>query len=369
MAEPGRSLSLADAVSGVPQAEDVFAASPMAMLVIDQDSRIERANGAAEVLLNASVHMLVGRTLGEVLRLPAAYDPEGEGAFAAYDTLLATGRGVRFSADLFVSPFAEHAGWKLVSLHSGAAAHRVGHRLEGGGGARAAVRIAASLAHEIKNPLAGIRGAAQLLGQGSDESGASLTKLIRDEVDRVVALIDRMEGFTDPPPPELGTENVHAILDHARAVAQSGFGDRLVIRDSFDPSLPPVLAHRDSLVQIVLNLLKNAADTSVDGKPRDVLLTTAFRHGVAVAGEHGRDRRSLPIEVCVIDDGPGAAPDIVESLFEPFVSNKPRGHGLGLALVDKLVRDMGGIIQYAREGNPERTVFRLLLPRGDGDVA
>jgi two-component system, NtrC family, nitrogen regulation sensor histidine kinase GlnL len=360
---------MADRTSTPPQAEDVFAASPMAMLVVDATSKIVRANAAAEVLLNVSVHTLIGRAMTEVLRLPLAYDPSAEGAFAAYDTLLATARGVRFSADLFVTPFSEHAGWKLVSLHSGAAAHRVGHRLEGGGGARAAVRIAATLAHEIKNPLAGIRGAAQLLSQGSDDGGARLTKLIRDEVDRITALIDRMEGFTDPPPLELGPENIHAILDHARTVAQTGFSDRLAIRDSFDPSLPPVLAHRDSLVQIILNLLKNAAETAQDGAMRDVLITTAFRHGVAVAGDAGRDRRSLPIEVCVIDDGPGAAPDIVDALFEPFVSNKPRGHGLGLALVDKLVRDMGGIIQYAREGAPERTVFRLLLPRGDGDVA
>ncbi len=233
----------------------------MAMLVVDDRGLIVRANAASEVLLNASAHALIGRQLTEALRLPTAYDPRGDGAFASYDTLLSTGRGVRFQADLFITPFSDHQGWKLVSLHSGAAAHRVGSRLEGGG-SRAAVRIAASLAHEIKNPLSGIRGAAQLLEPGSDASGAELTQLIRTEVDRIASLIDRMEGFTDPPPPELKPENVHAILDHARAVAQSGFGDRLVIRDAFDPSLPPVLVHRDSLVQIVLNLLKNAAETA-----------------------------------------------------------------------------------------------------------
>jgi two-component system, NtrC family, nitrogen regulation sensor histidine kinase GlnL len=369
MAQPGSGLITNIAQETAPLAEDVIAASPMAMLVVNDRGSISRANAASEVLLNASAQALIGRQLTEVLRLPSAYDPRGEGAFAAYDTLLSTGRGAHFHADLFVTPFSDLPGWKLLSMHSGAAAHRVGHRLEGGSGARAAVRIAASLAHEIKNPLSGIRGAAQLLEPGSDASGAELTRLIRTEVDRIAALIDRMQGFTDPPPPELKPENVHAILDHARAVAKSGFGERMMIRDAFDPSLPPVLVHRDSLVQIMLNLLKNAAETTKTGETRDVLITTAFRHGVAVAGDGERDRRSLPIEVCVIDDGPGAAMDIVDALFEPFVSNKPRGHGLGLALVDKLVRDMGGIIQYAREGTPERTVFRLLLPRGDGDVA
>jgi two-component system nitrogen regulation sensor histidine kinase GlnL len=341
----------------------------MAMLVVDQSNRIARANASAEILLNLSMQALAGRLLSEILMLPASYDPTNGTAFAAYDVKLATIRGVRFQADVFINPFPDHDGWRLVSLHSGAAAHRVGHRLEGGGGARAAVRIAASLAHEIKNPLAGIRGAAQLLVRDSDETGAQMTRLIRDEVDRITALIDRMEGFTDPPPVESAPENVHAILDHARAVAMSGYGDRIVIRDSYDPSLPPVLVHRDTLVQILLNLLKNAAETTENTEVRDILITTAFRHGVAVAGEVGRDRRSLPIEVCVIDDGPGAAPEIAEALFEPFVSTKAKGHGLGLALVDKLVRDMGGIIQYSREGLPERTVFRLLLPRAQGDVA
>jgi two-component system, NtrC family, nitrogen regulation sensor histidine kinase GlnL len=347
-----------------PGAEEIIAASPTAMLLINPEDRVVLVNAAAEALLNASSAHVVGRLLDEVLTLPR--DRAGEGPYAAYDVSLSTPRGAQFRADLLITPFSDREGWKLVSLQAGAAAHRMGHRLERGSGARAAVGIAAMLAHEIKNPLSGIRGAAQLLDSSVDDGGKRMTKLIRDEVDRIASLIDRMEGFTDTRPLERRPENIHAIIDHARAVALSGFGDRLEIRDSYDPSLPPVLVHRDSTVQVILNLLKNASETSENRNKRQVLITTAFRHGVSVTVDGGTKKLSLPIELCIIDDGPGAPPEIVDNLFDPFISSKAKGQGLGLALVDKLVRDMGGFVQYAREGKPEKTVFRLLLPRGDG---
>ena len=351
-----------------PVSAEIIAASPTALLLINAEGIIVQANAATEVLLNLSVQHLIGRFIPDVLIVPDSYEPGGEGAFAAYDIVMKTKKGTRFRADFLVTPLPEHAGWHLISLQAGAAAHRMGHRLEGGAGGRAAVRIAAMLAHEIKNPLSGIRGAAQLLSSDQDEGGKRLTKLIRDEVDRITALIDRMEGFTDTRPLERKAENIHSIIDHARAVALSGFGAKIDIRESYDPSLPPVLVHRDSMVQVVLNLLKNASETAVSDKPRHVVVTTAFRHGVSVAVDGGARKLSLPIEMCVIDDGPGAPAEIADQLFDPFVSAKVKGQGLGLALVDKLVRDMGGIVQYAREGTPERTVFRVLLPRAEGDT-
>lgn len=347
-----------------PTAEDLIAASPIAMLIVDPADVVVQANAAAEMLLNLSAQNIVGRRLDDLLSMPEGYRG-GEVAFAAYDAALRLQRGAPLRADVFVTPFSEHAGWKAVSMHAGAAAHRVGSRAQGGG-ARAAVRIAAMLAHEIKNPLAGIRGAAQLLGRSVDQGAQRMTQLIQDEVDRVASLIDRMEGFTDTRKLERKAENIHAIIDHARAVAISGYGDRLAIREIYDPSLPDVLVHRDTMVQVILNLLKNAAETAEPGARRNVTITTAFRHGVSVAVDNGTRKLSLPIEVCIIDDGPGAPPEIVDQLFDPFVSSKPKGQGLGLALVDKLTRDMGGIVQYAREGTPEQTVFRLLLPRADG---
>ena len=329
---------------------------PGALIVLDAEGCIAAINAAGEMLLNASASHLLHKPFGIVLHLPESClaGLREDAVFAAYDCIAETQRGAKLRIDFHSTPLPDHDGWRLVSLH----AQSMGERHSG---VRAATGAAAMLAHEIKNPLSGIRGAAQLLEQGSGE-GAALTTLIRDEVDRIATLIDRMEAFTDVRTLERRPENIYAILDHVRALAESGFGERIDIRDRYDPSLPPVLVNRDAMIQIVLNLMKNAAEAVASGTRGTVTLTTGYRHGVAVPGRGG-ERLSVPIELCVIDDGPGPPPEIVEHLFEPFVSSKSSGRGLGLALVDKLVRDNGGIIQFAREGSPERTVFRLLLPR------
>ena len=321
-----------------------------------------QVNAGCEMLFNVSAAHLVGRPLERVMMLPPGYRPADDAAFSAYDVMIGRSHKALQRVDFISTPFADHAGWQLVALHGGAMAHRMGQRA-GGVGARTAVGIAAMLAHEIKNPLSGISGAAQLLQTRVEGDDVKMTQLIRTEVDRITALIDRMEGFTDTRPPALQPDNIHEIIDHARRVALNGFGSDLAMSDSFDPSLPQVMVDRDSMIQIILNLIKNAAETAQDGERRAVHLTTAYRHGVSVAVEGKARKLALPIEFCVIDDGPGAPPEIADNLFDPFVSSKKSGRGLGLALVDKMVRDQGGIIQYSREGDPERTVFRVLLPR------
>jgi two-component system, NtrC family, nitrogen regulation sensor histidine kinase GlnL len=345
-----------------PDPADIMAALPMALIIVDQGGTIAQINAGAEIFLNASAAHLIGRSLASVITLPLGFDLHSDVVFAAYDVHLNLPHHRALRADFVAAPIADYEGWRLVTLHGGATAHRMGQRA-GGSGARTAVGVAAMLAHEIKNPLSGIRGAAQLLGARAAGSDAKLTSLICTEVDRVTALIDRMEGFTDTRTLPAEPENIHIIIDHALRVAKSGFAQGVIISDSFDPSLPPVLIHRDSLVQILLNLLKNAVEAA-SGTPA-ITITTAYRHGVSVSVAGQAQRLALPIELCVIDDGPGAPSDIADTLFDPFVSSKKSGRGLGLALVDKLVRDMGGIIQYAREDAPQLTVFRLLLPRAD----
>ena len=219
------------------------------------------------------------------------------------------------------------------------------------------------LAHEIKNPLSGIRGAAQLLVGTPDGEAAALPDLIIAEVDRIAALIDRMQDFTDTRPCVVEPLNLYPLIDHARRLAEAGFARDVQFEERFDPSLPLVLANRDALMQILLNLLKNAADATAHQADRRITLATTYRHGMAASAGAGKPRRPLPIELAVIDNGPGAPEDLVDQLFDPFVSSKPEGRGLGLALVDKLARDMNGIAHYAREGAPEVTVLRILLPR------
>ncbi|MFZ4689583.1 MAG: two-component system sensor histidine kinase NtrB, partial [Polymorphobacter sp.] len=231
--------------------------------------------------------------------------------------------------------------------------------------ARSAVGVAAMLAHEIKNPLSGIRGAAQLLASVGDAAMAEddrreLTDLIVAEVDRIAKLVDRMESFTDTRPLKLRPENIHEILGHVRKLAEQGFARGVTLRERYDPSLPLVAGNRDALVQVFLNLLKNAAEAiENDGR---IELTTAYRPGLKVRPEGGGPPISLPLEVRVIDNGPGVEAGLGDHVFEPFVTTKRGGSGLGLALVAKIVADHGGIIEYERVGEPEVTVFKVLLP-------
>jgi two-component system nitrogen regulation sensor histidine kinase GlnL len=341
----------------------LYAASPTPCLAIDEQDRVREVNPAVEALLNLGRSALVGRKIDVLIGSSLSPCPR-EGPYAAYDQPLTLPGGRRIMADVVATPLAGEPGWRVLTIHARAPMPLGGRR---DGGQRTATAAAAMLAHEIKNPLSAIRGAAQLLEGGTGEGAADLTRLIRDEVDRVVRLIDRMEGFTDPRPLELSGQNIHAILTHARDVADQGFAAGIPIREVYDPSLPPVLGNWDALVQVFVNLLKNAAD-AVDPAKGKIWLSTAYRPGLSRRTD--KDVLvALPIEICVIDDGPGAPPDLAEHLFEPFVTSKRSGGGLGLALVDKLVADHGGTVEYAREGDPPRTVFRLLLPRARKAVA
>ncbi|OYY90689.1 MAG: two-component sensor histidine kinase [Sphingomonas sp. 28-66-16] len=350
-------------MSARPQFSALFAALPVATLVLDAEDRIAAANGEAERLLNLSERSMLGQALAAVLVPPESARVRRAGrGFAAFDTHIETSRGGRVRVDFLEAMVPEQPGWRIVTLHAAAASRRLGHNDRAA--ARAAIGAAAMLAHEIKNPLSGIRGAAQLIaGSGEGEETAALTELIVAEVDRIAALIDRMQDFTDTRPLSLTAHNVYPLLDHARRVASAGFARGVTIEERFDPSLPPALVDRDALLQVMVNLIKNACEATLHQADRRITLATAYRHGMAASAGQGKPRRPLPIELSVIDNGPGAPADIAEHLFDPFVSGRPEGQGLGLALVDKLVRDMGGIVQYAREGTPEVTIFRLLLPR------
>ncbi len=221
------------------------------------------------------------------------------------------------------------------------------------------------LAHEIKNPLSGIRGAAQLLDSVVGDQDRMLTQLIRDETDRIVKLVDRFEMFSEGRAPQQEPFNIHAVLDHVRNLARSGFARHIRILEEYDPSLPPVLGNRDQMIQVMINLVKNAAEAiGSDAQDGEIQLSTAYRPGVRMAIPGSADRVRLPLEVCVRDNGPGVPEDIRQHLFDPFVTTKASGNGLGLALVAKVVGEHGGIVEC--DSTPKRTVFRLLLPLQSG---
>ena len=351
---------------GGPGFGELFGSLPFPVLVLDPDGCVAHANAAAEHMLNLSERAMRGSALDALMELPEGYaEREAGRGFAAFDIELKLVRAGRVRGDFVETMATDHPGWRVVSLRHTGPARRASVGPERPLGARAAVGAAAMLAHEIKNPLSGIRGAAQLLAAPDTdaESQTELTRLITAEVDRITALIDRMEDFTDTRLPDIRPTNLYPLLAHVRGIATAGFAREIALEERFDPSLPPALLDRDAFVQVMVNLLKNAAE-AVAGHPAPrIVLATAYRHGMSASAGPGRARMPLPIEVVVMDNGPGAPPDIADHLFEPFVSGKPEGKGLGLPLVEKLVGQMGGIVQYSREGEPEQTVFRVLLPR------
>jgi two-component system nitrogen regulation sensor histidine kinase GlnL len=270
--------------------------------------------------------------------------------------------------DLHVAPLPERPDNVVVMLQERTIADKMDRQLTHRGAARSVSALAAMLAHEIKNPLSGIRGAAQLLEQSAGDDDRTLTRLICDEADRIVKLVDRMEVFSDERPIEREPVNIHLVLDHVKRLAQSGFARRIKFSETYDPSLPPVLANRDQLIQVFLNLVKNASESIGESSTEgEIQLTTAFRPGVRLKLPGSKSRVSLPLEFCVRDNGPGVSDDLMPHLFDPFVSTKPTGSGLGLALVAKIVGDHGGIIEC--ESQARHTVFRVLMPIFTGDGA
>ena len=354
----------------------ILDALPHPVFLIGPDGKIVSANNATESFFEISTQYLKRQSLKELV-------PFGSPLLALIDQVRLSNspvneykvdlgmprmssdhradRQVDRQVDLHVAPLTERPGYVVVMLQVRTIADKMDRQLTHRSAARSVIALAAMLAHEIKNPLSGIRGAAQLLEQHASSEDRMLTRLICDEADRIVTLVDRMEVFGDDRPMMRGAVNIHSVLDHVKRLAQSGFARNVHFVEDYDPSLPPVLANQDQLIQVFLNLVKNAAEALIDlGTDAEIQLTTAFRPGVRLSIPGQKSRVSLPLEFCVKDNGPGVPEDLLPNLFDPFVTTKQTGGGLGLALVAKIVGDHGGIIEC--DSQPRKTTFRILMP-------
>lgn len=341
-----------------PQAQ--IAGLVFATLLLDPDFAIAEVNPAGEDLLGQSARRLIGRPLFDAVKLE---NPRVEArSREECAPLVARGIAVRLAdrrarVNLTMSPLASHPGWRVATLSE------VGDDDTGDADdPPASLRAPSVLAHEIKNPLSAIRGAGQLLARRLDGKDMGLALMITDEVDRIASLIDRMQRLGSRSAEPMVPLNLHeAVRNALSTVRAAGMGEvRLV--EEFDPSLPPVRGNRESLEQVLINLVANARDACRRAPDPTVIVRTRFASGLIFnAIRPGRSVR-LPIELSVSDNGPGLARELRDHAFEPFVTTKAGGEGLGLALVRKLVRDMDGRIHYERDERAGLTRFRVHLP-------
>ena len=353
-------------MSPVPVPGAIWAALPVPAFLIGLRNGCEtilEVNPAAELFMAASGAGLQGDPFLDRLAIDAPMDEalararRNRAAIFINDADVCTGERAPVVCNLQIAPMNDPAATLLVLVAPREIAGRLGRAQALKAAAKSAIGLSAMLAHEIKNPLAGIAGAAQLLSMGLRGEDRELTDLIVAETRRIVALLEQVEQFGDQRPPQRRAVNIHDVLERARRSAVVGFGAHMRIHDAYDPSLPPVLADPDQLLQVVLNLLKNASEAQPEGGT--IRIRTRYEGGLKLRGEAGR-RISLPVHVEIIDDGPGLPPAIAENVFEPFVSGRENGTGLGLALVSKIIAAHDGWVQL--DSQPGRTVFRLSLP-------
>jgi two-component system nitrogen regulation sensor histidine kinase GlnL len=354
----------------------VLQALPQPVIVCGEDRHIVFVNYAAEAFFGASLSVLSRQRLDDLI----AFGSPILGLFEAvlerhapmteYRVRVGSSRFGDAADDRVVDVFAtplEGDGTIALLFQERTMADKIDRQLVSRGAARSVTGLASMLAHEIKNPLSGIRGAAQLLEQSVTPDELPLARLVRDEVDRIVDLIDRVEVFGDDRPIEREPINIHVILDRVKLLAKNGVAKGITFTEEYDPSLPPVAGNRDQLIQVFLNLVKNAAEALDRTSKPEIRFSTAFRPGIRISVQGISERISLPLEIIIEDNGPGIPPDLVPIIFDPFVTSKANGSGLGLALVAKIIGDHGGVVDM--DSRPGRTRFRILLPVAARPVA
>jgi two-component system nitrogen regulation sensor histidine kinase GlnL len=347
----------------------LWSSLPVPSLMLDGDDVITMSNPAAESFLNMSAKSLVGQKLWEKVMIDAPLEaPFGRArknrtSLFVNDVDVGSGERAPMLCNIQFAPLQGSDDTIIVMISPREIASRINQNHSRAKAAKSAIGMAEMLAHEIKNPLAGITGAAQLLSMGLSPEDQEMTGLIVEESRRIVKLLEQVEQFGNLRPPVLKPVNIHDILDRARQSASVGFGAHMLFIEDYDPSLPPTLADADQLLQVFLNLLKNASEACRE--EGSIRLHTFYDTSLRVRRSDGTQAR-LPLQVEIIDDGPGLPPEIADDIFEPFVSGKENGTGLGLALVSKLIGDGGGWISV--DSVPYRTVFRISLPVAPPDT-
>ncbi len=359
-------MSAQQPVTSSASSDAILNSLESAVIVVRNDQSVSFANNAAEQLFDTSLNQLLSLNLNQILPSDSPIVAIIQQALSSghnvseYGVTLESPRIPNQIVNIQVSALPDTVGSVSVSIFTRSIADKIDRQMTHRNAARSVTAMAAILAHEVKNPLSGIRGAAQLLEQSAEEDDQKLTRLICDETDRICALVDRIEIFSDQRPLERAPVNIHQVLERVRDVSKTGFAQNAKIVERYDPSLPAVDGNYDQLVQVFLNLVKNAAE-AIPAQGGEITISTSYQHGVWLAIPGTSERLQLPLVISVTDNGPGIPEELQDHLFDAFVTSKPKGSGLGLALVSKMINDHGGVIEF--ESLPGKTTFRVMLPK------
>lgn len=326
---------------------------PLAIVTVDRQGVVTFANPAALSLLNLRRVALLGQPLGAALG--------DDNALTALVTRLLDRNVTVAEADCQLGASVGVCAVTATVTPDGASIALTlsprGRRRSEGSPSKAPP-VARTLAHEVRNPLAGIRGAAQLIGKHANTETRALTDLIVAEVDRIRRLTDRLDAYDSETPLALASLNIHSVLDRVIQLVRSQH-HAVDVQTDYDPSLPMMIGDGDQLIQALLNLAKNAVEAAPSHGGGRVVLASRYRTGMRLRGA-ANDRARPLLEISVRDNGPGVAPHILDRLFDPFTTTKPNGAGLGLAVCSRIVAAHGGHIDV--ESKPGATAFRVYLP-------
>ncbi len=343
--------------------EKVWMSIPLPSIVLNEDDIVVKVNPPGEGFLNASSKSLKNRSIWELINIGASLEESYKKVKKFNSPLFVTDVKVGakgrepIPCNIQIAPIIGLDGSTILLIAPREIAGRISQSKSVKAAAKSAIGMAEMLAHEIKNPLAGITGAAQLLSMGLSTGDLEITDLIVAETRRILTLLEQVEQFGNLKPIDPKPLNIHDVIDRARRSAQLGFSAHINFKEDYDPSLPLVYGDPDQLLQVFLNLIKNASEAQPNNG--NIKLRTYFEHSFKLRRADGSGH-SMPIQVEVTDNGPGVSEDIRDEIFDPFVSGRNNGTGLGLALTSKIISDHKGLISL--DSKPGNTVFRISLP-------
>ena len=350
--------------ANLPAGYAVLDSLPYPIIILDNLNYFIWLNHAAETFFNSSLAIFHGTSAEDyfnsdsVLLKMIFRARETNSSLSEHSVIINTPKLRDTTVNIQVGPFHANDEFIAISLQQNSLEQVAKSRNLFKGAALSMSKVTALLAHEIRNPLAGIRGAAQLLELELKEENRELSKLIVTETDRIIKLLERIEKLSADKPLHLEEINIHEVLDHCLMINSSSFGKHLTIKRDFDPSLPQIFADRDLFIQLFLNLFKNASEATFKGDILNVKTSYALSTPHSTSNQNGSTQ--LPLQIDIIDTGSGISSELQAYVFEPFVSNKLNGSGLGLALVASVVSEHGGAIEvFSSEG---KTHFKINLP-------